>query len=63
MNTKDLRIKSITELYTELESLLKTHFSLRVQSAAQKIIKTSEIRKLKRAIARVKTIIHEKKAA
>ena len=60
MTAKELRAKSVDELKGELESLLKAHFSLRMQAAMQQLAKTSEIRQVKRSIARVKTILHEK---
>jgi len=62
VNAKDLRAKTVTELNTELESLLKAHFSLRLQSSMQQLAKTSEIRKVRRDIARVRTILREKEA-
>jgi large subunit ribosomal protein L29 len=43
-----------------LEALLKSHFSLRMQVAMQQLAKTSEIRKVRRDIARVRTILREK---
>lgn len=60
MKGKDLRTKSVEELNTELESLLKAHFSLRMQVSMQQLTKTSEIRQVRRDIARVRTILREK---
>ena len=60
MNSTELRAKSVEELNVELEALLKSHFSLRMQVAMQQLTKTSEIRKVSRGIARVRTILHEK---
>jgi len=62
MQAKDLRTKSVTELNTELEGLLKAHFSLRMQLSMQQLAKNSEIRKVKRDIARVRTVLREKEA-
>ena len=62
MQAKELRIKSETELTTELEQLLKTHFSLRMQVAMQQFTKTSELRRVRRDIARVRTVLREKVA-
>ena len=56
----DLRAKSIDELNVELEALLKSHFSLRMQVSMQQLSKTSELRKVRRDIARVRTILREK---
>jgi large subunit ribosomal protein L29 len=60
MDNKELRSKSAAELATELNSLLKAHFSLRMQQATQQLTNTSELKKTKRAIARVRTIMAEK---
>jgi large subunit ribosomal protein L29 len=62
MKAAELRAKSAVELNTELESLLKAHFSLRMQVSIQQLTKTSEIRKVRRDIARVRTILQEKVA-
>ncbi|MGB4775288.1 MAG: 50S ribosomal protein L29 [Daejeonella sp.] len=62
MKASELRSKSVNELDTELESLLKSHFSLRMQLSMQQLTKTSEIKKVRRDIARVRTILHEKAA-
>jgi len=60
MNTKEMRGKSTAELSDELKSLLKAHFSLRMQQATQQLTNTSELSKTRRAIARVRTILAEK---
>jgi len=60
MDNKELRGKSAAELATELNSLLKTHFSLRMQQATQQLTNTSELSRTRRAIARVRTILAEK---
>jgi large subunit ribosomal protein L29 len=60
MTNLELRAKTTAELNQELESLLKSHFSLRMQVALQQLTKTSEIRKVRRDIARVRTILREK---
>lgn len=63
MKAIELRTKTSAELDTELEALLKAHFSLRLQLSMQQLTKNSELRKVRRDIARVRTILHEKKAA
>ncbi|HRG62927.1 MAG: 50S ribosomal protein L29 [Neisseriales bacterium] len=60
MTNTELRTKNTEELNQELEALLKSHFSLRMQVAMQQLAKTSEIRKVRRDIARVRTILREK---
>ncbi|MCC2645345.1 MAG: ribosomal protein [Burkholderiales bacterium] len=62
MKAVELRSKTTAELDTELESLLKAHFSLRMQVSTQQLTKNSELRKVRRDIARVRTILHEKVA-
>lgn len=60
MTVKDLRAKSADELNTELLELLKAQFSLRMQHATQQLGNTSQIRKVRRDIARVRTLLSEK---
>lgn len=62
MKVAELKAKSEAELNIELESLLKAHFSLRMQASMQQLAKTSELRKVRRDIARVRTILREKVA-
>jgi large subunit ribosomal protein L29 len=62
MKAVELRSKTTAELDTELESLLKAHFSLRMQVSTGQLTKNSELRKVRRDIARVRTILHEKVA-
>lgn len=62
MKTSELRNKSVEELNQELTSLLKARFGLKMQLATQQSNKTSELGKLRRDIARVKTLIHQKAA-
>jgi large subunit ribosomal protein L29 len=63
MKAKDLRVKSADELNEELLSLRKAQFGLRMQVATQQLTNVSEIRKVRRDIARVKTIINQKASA
>lgn len=60
MKATELRAKSVDELNTELTSLLKAQFSLRMQLATQQLNKTSELGKVRRNIARVRTLLREK---
>jgi large subunit ribosomal protein L29 len=60
MDNKELRGKSPAELKDELTSLLRAHFSLRMQQATQQLTNTAELTKTRRAIARVRTIMAEK---
>jgi large subunit ribosomal protein L29 len=62
MNAKELSAKSASELDTELTSLLKTQFNLRMQKATQQLTNTSQIRAVRRDIARVRTVMQQKAA-
>lgn len=58
----ELKIKSVADLKTELLSLTKAQFGLRMQLATQQMTNTSEFRKVRRDIARIKTVLTEKEA-
>ena len=62
MKANELRAKSGEELQKELAELLKAQFGLRMQHATQQLANTSQIRKVRRDIARARTIIREKAA-
>jgi len=62
MKANELKAKSAVDLQTELFSLTKAQFGLRMQVATQQMTNTSEIRKVRRDIARVKTVLTEKGA-
>ena len=61
MKASELRTKSAADLDKELNELLKAQFSLRMQLATQQLTNNSEINKVRRDIARAKTILAEKK--
>ncbi|MBK8570634.1 MAG: 50S ribosomal protein L29 [Candidatus Nitrotoga sp.] len=60
MKADELRVKSIMDLNNELLSLTKAQFGLRMQVATQQLSNNSQLRKIRRDIARVKTILTEK---
>jgi large subunit ribosomal protein L29 len=60
MKPSELRTKSEADLGKELNELLKAQFSMRMQLATQQLTNTSEIKKVRRDIARVRTLIGEK---
>lgn len=60
MKASELRTKSVDELNTELLELLKAQFGLRMQKATQQLSNTSQLSKVRRDIARVRTLIREK---
>lgn len=63
MNKEELRSKSISELKQEIEQLLKEQFNLRMQKGGGEAIRPNLFSKARRKIARIKTIIHEKRLA
>ena len=60
MKTSELRTKSVDELNKELLDLLKAQFGLRMQMATQQLANVSQIGKVRRDIARVRTLLREK---
>ncbi|OGA25294.1 MAG: 50S ribosomal protein L29 [Betaproteobacteria bacterium] len=60
MKPSELRAKSGAELNKELDELLKAQFGLRMQLATQQLSNTSQKRKVRRDIARVRTVLREK---
>jgi len=60
MKASELKVKSAADLQQELLSLTKAQFGLRMQVATQQMTNTSELRKVRRDIARVKTVLKEK---
>jgi large subunit ribosomal protein L29 len=62
MKASELRVKNGDELQKELNDLLKARFGLRMQVATQQLNNTSQIKKVRRDIARVRTVLKEKAA-
>ena len=60
MEAAELRAKSTDDLKGELIDLLRAQFSLRMQVATQQLGKVDRIGKVRRDIARVRTILAEK---
>ena len=60
MKGSELRAKSPEELQQELAALLKAQFGLRMQKATQQLTNTSQLSKVRRDIARVRTVLAEK---
>ena len=63
MKATELRAKDDAALKKELEDLMRAHFSLRMQIATQQLSNTSQLRKTRREIARVRTVMNEKAQA
>ncbi len=62
MKASELKMKSVVELQSELLSLTKEQFGLRMKLATQQLSNNSMMCKVRRDIARVKTILTEKGA-
>jgi len=60
MNVQELRTKSATELQNELGSLLQEQFNLRMAKGTGQLTQPHELRRVRRDIARVKTVLNEK---
>ena len=62
MKARELRAKSVEELNKEMLELLKAQFSMRMQLATQQLTNTSQLGKVRRDIARIRTLLREKAA-
>ena len=62
MKASELRAKNGEDLQKELNELLKAQFGLRMQHATQQLANTSQMKKVRRDIARVRTVIKQKAA-
>jgi large subunit ribosomal protein L29 len=62
MKASELRGKDQAALQKELSELLKAQFGLRMQVATQQLGNTSQLKKVRRDIARVKTVMNSKEA-
>ena len=60
MNAKEMRDKSVDELREELLKLRREQFNLRMQQATGQLARNHEFGRVRRTIARVKTVINEK---
>jgi large subunit ribosomal protein L29 len=62
MKASELRGKDEAALQKELNELLKAQFGLRMQVATQQLNNTAQLKKVRRDIARVKTVMNQKDA-
>ncbi|WP_148717452.1 MULTISPECIES: 50S ribosomal protein L29 [Chitinolyticbacter] len=62
MKAAELRQKSVDELKGELTALLRAQFGLRMQAATGQLAKNTEIKRVRKDIARVRTILAQKAA-
>ncbi len=63
MKPSELRAKDPAQLSKEIEELLRAQFGLRMQKSTQQLTNTSQLKKVRRDIARVRTILKQKAAA
>ena len=63
MKASELRTKSESELQQQLVELFKEQFKLRMQKNTEEMTKTHMFKKIRRNIARIKTILKEKEKA
>ena len=62
MKAGELREKSVDELQKSLEELLKEQFNLRMQQGSGQLTRPSQMKSVRRDIARIKTVMHQKAA-
>jgi len=60
MNVNEMKGKTVVELGDELNSLLQEQFSLRMQKGMGQMNDAHELRRVRRDIARIKTVMTEK---
>lgn len=62
MKVSDLRSKNADELKKELLALRREQFNLRMQEATGQLSRPDQVSKVRRNIARIKTVMNEQKA-
>ncbi len=60
MNMQEIRTRSESELRSELSSLLQEQFNLRMQKGTGQLTQPHELRRVRRDIARLNTVLGEK---
>ncbi|MBM4217417.1 MAG: 50S ribosomal protein L29 [Gammaproteobacteria bacterium] len=63
MNAKELRGKAVKELNEELLKLRREQFSLRMQRATGQTVKPNDFGRVRKDIARLKTVLAEQATA
>lgn len=63
MKAEDVRQKTDDELSEQLGDLQKEAFNLRFQQASGQLENTSRVRQIRRDIARIKTVQHQRRSA
>ena len=60
MKAAELRSKTVSELKMELHNLLRERFNLGMQKGTGQLSRPDQVRKVRRDIARVNTVLTEK---
>ena len=60
IDLQEIRLKNESDLKLLLEDLLEEHFKLKMQAATGQLAKSSEFKKIRKDIARIRTIMKEK---
>ena len=60
MNVEEMKSKTAVELSEELKNLLQEQFNLRMQKGMGQMTNVNELRRVRRDIARVKTVMTQK---
>ena len=63
MKPAELRAMSDEQLALTLKDTIKNLFHLRIQSSTERLETPSEIKKARREVARLKTLMHQRKLA
>jgi large subunit ribosomal protein L29 len=63
MKASDLRTKTAVELNEELLNLRREQFNLRMQQATGQMARSDQFGKVRKDIARIKTVLNEKAVA
>jgi large subunit ribosomal protein L29 len=61
MNVQEIRERNESELREELSGLLREQFNLRMQRGIGQLATPHDLRRVRRDIARIKTVLNEKK--
>ena len=63
MSANELRQKTSADLKLELDTLLREQFNLRMQKGTGQLSRPDQVKKVRRNIARIKTVLKEKAKA
>lgn len=63
MKASELREMSMADLDKELKARLREQFNLRMQQGSGQLARPDQVKVVRRAIARIKTVMNQKRAA